>query len=143
MSLDAAIVGALRGDTELTGMLPDAEYGIGHGGVPSGTSRPYILVYDVSEVPQYAFGNVEKMSDAVYRIIVYTEDTDDKSAQEVDAEIQERLLELLHNEELIVAGRTMQVMQRGSRLTSGWEYVSDQERYYRNGYRWHVTTVPA
>lgn len=143
MELDDAIIGALVGDTTLIAYLADGASGVGHGIMPDGTKAPYIEVLDAGDVPTYTFTNSEAYSDAQYIIRVFTQDTVQGSAQRNATTIINRIFAVLQNRALTVSGRNTLGLKRGARIPSGWETINDQERYYRDGHKWLVTTGPA
>lgn len=141
--MEEALVMVLRGDATLTAMLPNGAMAIGHMGVPHGTPAPYVLVVDMSEVPEYTFSNNEAYSEGVYAIFAFAQDTDSQSAQEVADAVLRRVYTVLQGAELVVTGRTHMNIQRGPKVPTILDTVSSGERYLRRGHKWTVFTAPA
>lgn len=140
LALAEGIVVKLRSVSAVTSRLTQGASGIGHGLLPAGAKMPYILVQDVSSVPQYTFGNHEAISWDSCDIYVYSRETPSKSAQTVAQEILDVIYNSLQNQEFSLPGRKIEMLRRCSSRPSGWQTTVPQEINFRAGHQWEAMT---
>jgi hypothetical protein len=105
--------------------------------VEPGTPRPYVLLHDVSLVPQETFNFGVASHDGVYAIQAITEDTANDDAPTLAANILQIVYENLHGVKIPVGnGYVTLALRQGTREPSYWENISTEERYYHMGFKW-------
>lgn len=130
--IQAAVYGALNGDSTLDGLLDGTSDGVFDAIPEENTAQKYVLVGEAIENPDHTFGKFGH--DVVVTVHTYVEDNNRQSGNKAAQDINSRVVTVLDGASLTITGHTLVTIEQINTVVlprdGAWRHIATDFRVF-------------